>query len=430
MAAKIALKYTLLALAATSAAAGPTTPKASTSKAAASSSAAAPVTTPTAAYPNNYPWKNQYPPLFDKTGAWAVPPIDSTQAKEWIALVNMSAVPNAPVIKWDKNGNPIDPYPAGQNPYCDWSLDGVCTRPGDVVVCPQKGVWGLTFDDGPTPFGSQLYDWMGTQNLKATLFYIGLQVAQNPQVAQKGCAAGHQIAIHTWSHHVLTSLTNEQIIVELKWTETIIKEVCGVTPKYFRPPQGDYDDRVRSIASQLGYTAILWDLDTNDWMFGSPGNTLTPAQVDGNFTKWIGEESNDTHGHICLEHELSQQSVDSAKQNLPKLAKAYNIMPVASCIGDAHPYKESDISFPVIGTDGKLTSTNTSTSASPSNATASATDSGAGPTSNPTVSAAGAAGASSSLVVSATTTPSAGSRTYLSETLFAIAVAMAVTMAL
>ncbi|RUP43737.1 hypothetical protein BC936DRAFT_136801 [Jimgerdemannia flammicorona] len=110
--------------------------------------------------------------------------------------------------------------------------------------------------------------------------------------------SGHQIAIHTWSHHVLTSLTNEQIIVELKWTETIIKEVCGVTPKYFRPPQGDYDDRVRSIASQLGYTAILWDLDTNDWMFGSPGNTLTPAQVDGNFTKWIGEESNDTHGHI------------------------------------------------------------------------------------------------------------------------------------
>ncbi|RUP43736.1 hypothetical protein BC936DRAFT_136800 [Jimgerdemannia flammicorona] len=104
--------------------------------------------------------------------------------------------------------------------------------------------------------------------------------------------------------------------------------------------------------------------------------------------------------------------------------------PVASCIGDAHPYKESDISFPVIGTDGKLTSTNTSTSASPSNATASATDSGAGPTSNPTVSAAGAAGASSSLVVSATTAPSAGSRTYLSETLFAIAVAMAVTMAL
>ncbi|RUP43738.1 hypothetical protein BC936DRAFT_136802 [Jimgerdemannia flammicorona] len=220
MAAKIALKYTLLALAATSAAAGPTTPKASTSKAAASSSAAAPVTTPTAAYPNNYPWKNQYPPLFDKTGAWAVPPIDSTQAKEWIALVNMSAVPNAPVIKWDKNGNPVDPYPAGQNPYCDWSLDGVCTRPGDVVVCPQKGVWGLvsvpgtlptticcekfntlqeinlhcyvpfqTFDDGPTPFGSQLYDWLGTQNLKATLFYIGLQVAQNPQVAQKGCAA-------------------------------------------------------------------------------------------------------------------------------------------------------------------------------------------------------------------------------------------------
>ncbi|RUS18054.1 hypothetical protein BC937DRAFT_89191 [Endogone sp. FLAS-F59071] len=380
---------------------------------------------PGAQFPNNWNWQHQYPPLFDKAGAWAIPPIDSPQAKQWIAAVNMSAIPNAPVIKWDANGNPINPF-GNANPFCDWTFDGVCTRPGDVVYCPQKGVWGLSFDDGPTPYGSQLYDFLATENLKASLFYIGIQVAQNPQVAAKGCAAGHHISIHTWSHHVLTSLTTEQIIVELKWTETIIKEVCGITPKYFRPPQGDYDDRVRAIAAQLGYTAIIWDLDTNDWMFGNPGSTLTTAQEDGNFTLWINQEPTDTHGHIVLEHELSQTSVDEAKKNIPRLQSVYTVMPVASCIKDPHPYLEQDVFFPIMGPTGQLVWTNTTVAPVSGNSTTPAAVNGTSPS--------GTLGNSSVVTSSTGTTATAAAastahRVYAAEALFAVAAIVAIAMA-
>lgn len=39
-----------------------------------------------------------------------------------------------------------------------------------------------------------------------------------------------------WSHPAMTSLTNQQIVAELKWTEKAIQSVIGVTPIYWRPP--------------------------------------------------------------------------------------------------------------------------------------------------------------------------------------------------
>jgi hypothetical protein len=36
-------------------------------------------------------------------------------------------------------------------------------------------------------------------------------------------------------HAELTTISNEQIIAELKWTELAIKEVIGVTPRLMRP---------------------------------------------------------------------------------------------------------------------------------------------------------------------------------------------------
>ena len=53
--------------------------------------------------------------------------------------------------------------------------------------------------------------------------------------------SGHQVAVHTWSHPSLTTLTNEQIIAELGWTKKVIKDLLGVTPLYMRPPYGDIE---------------------------------------------------------------------------------------------------------------------------------------------------------------------------------------------
>ncbi|CAG8790592.1 19800_t:CDS:1, partial [Racocetra fulgida] len=84
--------------------------------------------------------------------------------------------------------------------------------------------------------------------------------------------------------------SNEQVIAELQWTAKIIKNVTGVTPLYMRPPFGDYDDRIRSICTQLGYKVVIWDKDTNDWL-SADDRTFQMSWVEGNFTQWVGEKS-------------------------------------------------------------------------------------------------------------------------------------------
>lgn len=59
----------------------------------------------------------------------------------------------------------------------------------------------------------------------------------------------------------MTSLTNEIILGELAWTMQIISDLTGGrVPKYWRPPSGDSDNRVRAIAKHvLGLTQINWN---------------------------------------------------------------------------------------------------------------------------------------------------------------------------
>lgn len=84
--------------------------------------------------------------------------------------------------------------------------------------------------------------------------------------------SGHEISVHTWSHHTLTSLTNEQIVAELGWTRKAIRDVLGVTPTTMRPPQGDIDDRVRAISMAMGLTPIMWTSTPDGGKFDSNGN--------------------------------------------------------------------------------------------------------------------------------------------------------------
>ena len=70
---------------------------------------------------------------------------------------------------------------------------------------------------------------------------MGSRSVESPKTLQVEYMSGHQVAVHTWSHPSLTTLTNEQIIAELGWTKKVIKDLLGVTPLYMRPPYGDIE---------------------------------------------------------------------------------------------------------------------------------------------------------------------------------------------
>lgn len=163
------------------------------------------------------------------TEAWPKDGAKPVPKPEWLELIKGANITNAPVLVSNgANG----PSTSGEDKYCDWAKSGCLGN--SISSCP-KGEWGLTYDDGPSDVSPILYDFLKSTNQKATLFMIGANVIKYPATVKRAFDEGHEIAIHTWTHSYMTTLSNEQIVAELKWTELAIKEIIGFSPRLFRP---------------------------------------------------------------------------------------------------------------------------------------------------------------------------------------------------
>jgi peptidoglycan/xylan/chitin deacetylase (PgdA/CDA1 family) len=77
---------------------------------------------------------------------------------------------------------------------------------------------------------------------------VGSNVRDYPELALQAWKRGDHLAVHTWSHAHLTTLSDFEILGELGWTIQIIHDLTGLVPLYYRPPYGDVDNRVRALA--------------------------------------------------------------------------------------------------------------------------------------------------------------------------------------
>jgi peptidoglycan/xylan/chitin deacetylase (PgdA/CDA1 family) len=111
----------------------------------------------------------------------------------------------------------------------------------------------------------------------ATFFVIGRQVVDNPALLRRMATAGHSVQNHTWGHYWLTRYSDATITDQLQRADEIITQVTGETPHCYRPPFGAVNDRVRSVAADLGLTTIMWDVDPWDWKH--PGATAVASHV-------------------------------------------------------------------------------------------------------------------------------------------------------
>ncbi|KAG0205965.1 chitin deacetylase [Mortierella sp. GBA30] len=269
-----------------------------------------------------------------------IPETNTPEVKAWVKLVDWSKVPKIPVRATDSPGNPpacpkIDP-PQSE---CWWTCSG-CTTPDDVVDCPGKKAWGLTFDDGPEPGTTEkLLTLMSEKNVTATFFVTGMKSAQAPRLLKQTLDKGHHLAIHTWSHSGLTTLKNEEVVAELKWTEKFIFDHTGYKLKYFRPPYGDIDNRVRAIAHQLGFKTVIWSTgwDSQDWQL--PYKTITPNQIVNIFKNDLTDIPERQRGVITLEHDGAPQMVAMARTLLDMGIKSgLKPMDIAKCLSDPVGY--------------------------------------------------------------------------------------------
>jgi peptidoglycan-N-acetylmuramic acid deacetylase len=77
---------------------------------------------------------------------------------------------------------------------------------------------------------------------------------------------GHLVCNHTKNHKDMTTLTEEEMVANLKFLEQLCLEQTGVEmAKYFRFPEGRYSKRTLLTAEKNGYKTIFWSLSHKDW---------------------------------------------------------------------------------------------------------------------------------------------------------------------
>ena len=191
------------------------------------------------------------------------------------------------------------------------------------VECSEPKI-ALTFDAAwGNEDTAQILEILKKHDVKVTFFMTGGWVENYPEDVKAILAAGHDLGNHSENHKNMSRLSDEQKKEELMKVHEKVQTLTGYEMFLFRPPYGDYDNAVVSVANDCGYYTIQWDVDSLDWKdYG------TDAIV-----KTVCEHKHLGNGTIILCHngaKYTAQALDTLITTLKE--KGYTFVPVSELI--------------------------------------------------------------------------------------------------
>jgi peptidoglycan-N-acetylglucosamine deacetylase len=124
----------------------------------------------------------------------------------------------------------------------------------------------LTFDDGPHFRGTAaVLDVLAQHGCAATFFLVGEQVEREPELAAEIAAAGHEVAIHGYSHRLLLRCTPHSLREDFLRAHDVIARATGRDPTLYRPPYGVFSGPALLLVRRLGWRPLLWSRWGRDW---------------------------------------------------------------------------------------------------------------------------------------------------------------------
>ena len=111
-----------------------------------------------------------------------------------------------------------------------------------------------------------ILDILDKYKVKTTFFLVGNWVEKYPDMVKEIFARGHEIGNHSDSHAHMPKLSEQAIRDDLHTMSDRVESLTGVRPTLFRPPYGDYNNRVIEVTRAEGYEAVQWSIDSRDWM--------------------------------------------------------------------------------------------------------------------------------------------------------------------
>lgn len=194
------------------------------------------------------------------------------------------------------------------------------------VAISFDAAWGAEF----TP---RILEIMKRYGLKTTFFLVGFWVDKYPDMVKRIAAEGHEVQNHSTTHPHSNQLTEDKIVEELITTGNKIKELTAQEPFLFRPPFGEYSNKVINAATRAGYMTIQWDVDSLDW------KETSADEIAKRVLKQVKP------GSIVLFHNNGEHTTEALVPIIEKLiSDGYTIVPVSQLV-----YRERYTIDPVTG---------------------------------------------------------------------------------
>src|SRR5262249_48469344 len=133
-------------------------------------------------------------------------------------------------------------------------------------VNTRQKVVALTFDDGPTPGGTEeVLSILNEAGVKATFFVIGVELERNLEEGRKIVAAGHELGNHTYSHQRMVLKTPSFIESEIERTDQLIRQAGYQSTIHFRPPYGKKLILLPYYLARTSRKTITWDVEPDSY---------------------------------------------------------------------------------------------------------------------------------------------------------------------
>ena len=126
----------------------------------------------------------------------------------------------------------------------------------------------LTFDVGYENGNvEKILDVMKEEKVCSSFFVLGNIVEKNTELVKRMVDEGHIVCNHTYHHTDMTTVSSyESFARELELMENVFKKkTVSEMAKFFRPPEGKFNETTLKYANDLGYKTVFWSFAYADW---------------------------------------------------------------------------------------------------------------------------------------------------------------------
>ena len=124
----------------------------------------------------------------------------------------------------------------------------------------------LTFDDGPNPGTTELIlKELSDRNIRALFFCVGENAQKYPDLIKSIISEGHSIGNHTFNHKIITRISKQESVEQIKKTNLLFEEKFNLSLTYFRPAHGKFKLSTSKLLSEQKLKNVMWSLLTYDY---------------------------------------------------------------------------------------------------------------------------------------------------------------------